>query len=122
MAKYIENKKVNMTKSNKVNNLQDISKATWKFIFAFYNAEWDSLVTDIHNNILRQKILLYYTPKTNLVKNGKPKGKDTDKLTNIERLLPPILTKTPKEINKISKFFKTKMSTYANISQDKSYA
>ena len=122
MAKYIENKKVNMIKSNKVNNLQGISKATWKFVSVFYNAEWDSLVTDIHNNILRQKILLYYTPKTNLVKNGKPKGKDTDKLTNIERLLPPILTKTPKEINKISKFFKTKMSTYANISQDKSYA
>ena len=116
MAKYIENKKVNMTKSNKVNNLQDISKATWKFIFAFYNAEWDSLVINIHNNILRQKILLYYTPKTNLVKNGKPKDKDTNKLTSIERLLLPILTKTPKEINKISKFFKTKMSTYANIS------
>jgi len=102
--------------------LQGISKATWKIVSAFYNAGWDSLVTDIHNNILRQKISLYYTPKTNLVKNSKPKGKDINKLASIERLPPPILTKTPKEINKISEFFKTKMSTHANISQDKSYA
>ena len=67
MAKYIKNKKVNMNKSNKINDLQGISKATWKFI---YNAGWNSLVTDIHNNIFRQKISLHCTPKTNLVKNG----------------------------------------------------
>ena len=67
MAKYIKNKKVNMTKSNKINDLQGISKATWKFI---YNAGWNSLVTDIHNNIFRQKISLHCTPKTNLVKNS----------------------------------------------------
>ena len=98
------------------------SKATWKFVSAFYNTRQDSLVTDIYNNILRQKISLYCTPKTNLVKNGKPKGKDTDKPASIERILSLIPTKPPKEINKISKFFKTKMSTHANISQDKSYA
>jgi len=38
MAKYIEKKKVNMTKSNKINDLQGISKATWKFISVIYNA------------------------------------------------------------------------------------
>ncbi len=47
-------------------------------------------------------------PKMNLVKNGKLKDKETDKLASVKRLFPSILAKTPKEINKISKFFKTK--------------
>ena len=62
-----------MTKSNKINNLQDISKATWKFISVIYNAGWGLLVTDIHNNTFRQKISLHCIPKTNLVKNGNVK-------------------------------------------------
>jgi len=33
-------------------------------------------------------------PKTNLIKNGKLKGKETDKLASIERLSPPIPAKT----------------------------
>jgi len=36
MARYIKNKKIDMTKSNEVNDLQNIGKATWKFISAFY--------------------------------------------------------------------------------------
>ena len=33
MAKYIKNKKIDTTKSNNIKELQDIGKATWKFIF-----------------------------------------------------------------------------------------
>ena len=44
MAKYIKNKKIDPMKSNSVKNLQDISKAAWKFVSAFYIAGWDSLL------------------------------------------------------------------------------
>ena len=47
-------------------------------------------------------------PKMNPVKNSKLKDKETDKLASIKRLLLSIPVKTPKKVNKISKFFKTK--------------
>ena len=121
MARYIENKKFDMTKSNEVKDLQDIGKAAWKFVFAFYKAGWDSLVTDIYNNTFKQNISFYCTLKTNPVKSGKSKEKDTDKLASIERLPPPIPTKTFKEVNEISNFFRTKILAQANVSQGKSY-
>jgi len=39
MAKYIENNKIDTTKSNSVKELQGMGKATWKFVFTLYNAE-----------------------------------------------------------------------------------
>ena len=71
---------------------------------------WDSLVCDIHNNIFRQKLSYYYTPKTTLVKSGKLNIKDTTKLASIERIPPSISAKTPKEVNEIFKFFYHKMN------------
>ena len=53
MAKYIKNKKINVNKSNKVSELRGIGKATWKFLSAIYNSEWDSLITDKDNNSFR---------------------------------------------------------------------
>ena len=61
------------------------------------------------------------TPKTNLVKSGKSRKKDTNKPANIERLLSPIPVKTSKEVNEISKFFKINKLSQANASLDKSY-
>jgi len=122
MAKYIGNNKIDSTKANEVNDLKGIGEATWKFVSAFYNAGWDSLVADTNNNSFRQKISFHYTPKTNPVKNGKPKDKDNNKLASIERLLPLISAKTSKEVNKISKFFKTKVLSCANGNQGILYA
>lgn len=47
-------------------------------------------------------------PKMNLIKNGKLKGKETDKLASIKKLPFSIPAKTPKEVYKIFKFFKAK--------------
>jgi len=47
-------------------------------------------------------------PKTNPIKNGKLKSKETDKLASVERVSFPIPVKTLKKINKISKFSKQK--------------
>ena len=114
MAKYIKNKEINLTKVNNVKKLQDIGEAAWKFVSAFYNVEWDLLIADVYNNSFRQKVSFHYIPKTNPVKNSKPKDKDIDKQASIKRLPPLISTKIPKKINKISKFFKTKTLAYNN--------
>jgi len=121
MAKYIENKKIDLTKANEVSDLKDIGKIAWKFISALYNMGWDSLVADINNNSFRQKVFFHYTPKTNLVKNSKLKNKDNNKPASIERLPPSIPTETPKEVNEISKFFKTKALSHANGNWGMSY-
>jgi len=121
IAKYIKNKKIGIAKSNEVKNLQSIGEAAWKFVSALYKARWDLLVTDVHNNTFRQKVSYHCIPKTNPVKSGKSKEKDTNKPASIERLLPSISTKTSKEINEISKFFKTKKLSQANASLGKLY-
>ena len=122
MAKYIRNNKIDSTKANEVNDLKGIGEATQKFVSTFYNAGWDSLVADTNNNSFRQKVSFYCTPKTNPVKNSKPKDKNNNKLAGIERLFPPISAKTPKEVNEIFKFFKTKVPSCANDNQGISYA
>ena len=121
MPKYIGNKKIDSTKANEVSDLKGIGKATWKFVSVFYNGEWDSFVTDINNNSFRQNISFHCTLKTNPVKNGKPKGKNNNKPASIERFPPPISAETSKEVNEISKFFKTKMLSYINGNWDMSY-
>jgi len=121
IAKYIKNKKIDIAKSNEIKNLQSIGEATWKFVSALYKARWDLLVTDVHNNTFRQKISYHCTPKTNPVKSGKSKEKDTNKPASIERLPPLISIKTFKEVNEISKFFKTKKLSQANASLGKLY-
>ena len=45
-----------------------------------------------------------------------------DKLASVERLPPPILAKSPKEVKEISKFFKANNSIYRNKNTRKSYA
>jgi len=121
MAKYIENKKINTTRSNSIKELQGMGKAAWKFVSTLYNTEWDSLICNAHNNTFRQKVSYNCTLKTILVKSNKPNIKDITKLASIERKPPPIPAKTPKEVNKISKFFKLKKPAQANTSPNKLY-
>lgn len=47
-----------------------------------------------------------YTPRVNLVKTRKKEKKNIDKPISIERLSLSILAKSPKEVKKISKYFK----------------
>ena len=104
MAKYIENKKIDVKKSNEVSELRGIGEATWKFLSAIYNSGWDSLIANKDNNPFRQKVAFKFTPKVNLIKTNKKGEKNTDKPASIERLSPPIPAKLPKEIKEISKF------------------
>jgi len=62
-----------------------------------------------------------FTLKTNPVKIEKEGGKIIDKLASVEKLPSLILAKSPKEVNKISKYFKPSKLTQTNKTERKSY-
>ena len=105
MAKYISNKKV-------------------------YEASWDSFLTDNKSKSLREKIASKFSPRiapTNAQKNIK----DLPKLVPISLdrvpLPPPLLAKSAKEVNVISKYFQNKKPSIENKKKEgpnptKSYA
>ena len=80
----------------------------WNFISSIYKSNWDTLHTDNKTNTLRRKIAAKFTPKIQPV--PKRPAKETTKFTlaSIEKIPPPILAKSQKEINVISKYFKNK--------------
>jgi len=116
MRKYIMGKSINEGNTNNVKNLEGISKVVWEFISAFYNTYWNRLYVDNSKTSFRNKV----KNKFNLQTTKTPvnnKGKDIVKPTYVSPFSPPIPAKTPKEVNKISKFFKNN-----DKPQKKSYA
>jgi len=122
ITKYIENKKIDINKSNKVPKLKSIGKAIWKLIFAIYSSRWDLLFADKNNNSFRQKVSFKYILNINPIKNGKKEEKNTEKSVSIERFPPLIPAKLPKEVKEISEFFKMTSSINRNKNNSKSYA
>jgi len=61
-------------------------------------------------------------PKTNPVKNSKKEDKDINKLGSINRLPSLIPAKSPKEVNKISKYFKIQKPSPTKTNLENSYA
>ena len=53
MAKYIKNKKIDVSESNKVPKLKGIGKAAWNFLSAIYNSGWNLFFADKDNNFFR---------------------------------------------------------------------
>ena len=119
MAKYIQNKQVNSGKVNDLNNLNGMGDAIWNFISAVYAAKWDALYTDQKSNMLRTKILSKFTPRIPSTKDNV--NKETPKLVpvtiNKAPPLPPLLAKSRKEINIISKYFQPKKHSVKNKTQ-----
>ena len=99
----------------KSNNLEDISKAIWNFIFSVYQANWNSLYTDKQSNSLRRKIVAKFTSKIQPATGKNSKEINKPSLVNIERISLPIPTKSRKKVNVISKFFKS--NKLANITK-----
>ena len=129
IAKYISNKKVN---SNTVNDLADfdgMGNAIWNFISLVYEAKWNSLYTDNKANNLRAKVASKFTLRTSPQNNGNKK--DIAKLApvTINKVPPPppLLAKTKKEVNIISKYFHPKKLLVENtakgnnVNPEKSY-
>ena len=88
------------------------------------------MYTDQKSNTLRAKISLKFTPRSIPPNNGNKKEIMKPVPVTINKVLPPppLLAKTRKEVNVISKYFHPKKSTVDNIAQDnnansgKSYA
>jgi len=116
MRRYIKGKSIIDSNANNIKDLDSIGLAIWKFLSAVYDSYWNSLYVDNSKMSFRNKIKY----KFNLQVPKAPvnnKDKEIVKPTYISPLSPPILTKMPKEVNEISKFFKKN-----NNSQKKSYA
>ena len=123
MAKYISNKKIKNSKANEVDDFESIGKVAWKFISAFYESRWDSLITNKNNTPFRSKVLAKFTSKINEVNINKNKSsKSTDLSATFNKLSPPILAKLPREVNKISKYFKKNNQSSKKKEFKKSYA
>ena len=122
MAKYISNKKIESSKSNNLEDFKGIGKATWNFISLVYNTNWDSLYVDNHSNSLRKKISAKFTPKVQPAIGKNNKKVNQPKPAQIECFPPPIPAKSQKEVNAISKYFKTNKSDDNSKLVPKSYA
>jgi len=107
MARYISNKQVDSLKSNDLEDFNSIGKAIWNFISLVDYANWDSLYADKQSNSLRRKIAAKFTPKTQPTTGKNSKEINKLYLAIIERIPPPIPTKSQKEVKIISKFFKS---------------
>jgi len=88
ISKYILNKSVERGKINNFDDLNSISKVAWKFIFTFYDSEWDIL--HIENKVsFRNKVAFKFIPKTSNVPKSK-NTKTTEKLASVSSLPSPI--------------------------------
>ena len=49
-------------RANDIRDLEDISKAAWRFITALYKSYWDSLLVDGTNRTFRNNIKSKFSP------------------------------------------------------------
>ena len=105
-----------------VNNLSDfdgMGDAIWNFISSVYEAKWDTLHTDQKSTTLRAKISSKFTLRSIPPKNDNKKEISEPVPVTINKALlpPPLLAKTRKEVNVISKYFHPKKSMANNNAQ-----
>jgi len=107
MARYISNKKVNLSKANDLSDFDNIGNSIWNFFSLVYQANWDSFYTDNKATTLRAKISSKFTSR--IAPNTSKSNKDMTKYipVTIEKVSPPppLLAKSKKEVNVISKYF-----------------
>ena len=119
IARYISNKKINSNKANDLLNFNSMGDSIWDFISAVYQANWDSFLTDNKTNSLRVKIASKFSPRIvpNTNKNNKEQAKSVPVTIDKVPPLPPLLAKSKKEVNAISKYFQSKKPSANNKNQ-----
>jgi len=122
MAKYISNKQIELSKANDLDDFNGIGDAVWNFISSVYGSNWNALFTDNKSNILRRKIAAKFTPKIHSAPQRPPKENMKSTPASIERIPPPILAKSQKEVNVISRYFKNKQPEMQTPGNNKTYA
>jgi len=116
LAKYIQGKQVNGSKVNDLSDFDGMGDAIWNFISSVYASKWDTLFTDQKTNTLKSKISSKFIPHTPPPNSNSKKDtiKSTPVTINKVLPLPPLLAKSKKEINVISKYFHPKKSLVNN--------
>ena len=107
IQKYILNKLIKDDKANDVKDLEGIGEVAWGFISALYKSHWNHLITDKNNFSFRWKVKTQFNPQINRDSIPK-KDREIDKPASVSVISPPIPAESPKEVVKISRFFKKK--------------
>ena len=95
----------------------------WNFLSLVYQSSWDSLHTDNKSKTLRKKISSKFTPRITpslTQKSNKSAPKLVPASIDKAPLLPPLLAKSAKEVNIISKYFQNRNSMNNNKPKDES--
>jgi len=123
MADFIKARKIKKDKATDITELQVLGEVAWYFIFAIYEANWDSLPIDKDNTPFRVKALNNFTLKLLNINSGPTSGKNKDKAAKIVKLPPPIPTCLSKEVLEKSKFFGKDKSSISKVNTNtrKSY-
>ena len=103
--KYILGKFIDGSKANNVKDLEGISKVVWEFILSLYKAHWDSLYMNDSKKSFRNMVKSKFSPQVPKLPIN-IKEKEMVKPTYVSALPPLIPAKSPKEVSKISKYFK----------------
>ena len=82
-----------------------MDKAIWEFISTIYKSHWDNFFMDNNKSTFRSKVRSKFISQVTKPQVSN-KGKKTIKPTFVSLLPPPILAKSQKEVNEISKYFK----------------
>jgi len=80
------------------------------------------LSADNNSTSLRKKIAAKFTPRIQPTPQRNNKEKNNPTPASIKRLPLPIPVKSPKEVNTISKFFKSGKTDNSSLSKTKFYA
>lgn len=121
MTKYITNKKIDSSKTNDLEDFKGTEEAVWNFISSVYKANWDVLFIDNKSILLKRKIASKFTPRMQSTSQRANKKNKRPSLASIKRLPSPIPAKSPKEVNEISKFFKSSKMDNLASNKTKSY-
>jgi len=113
IQKYILGKTIESNNANNIKDLESISKVAWCLISFLYEAHWNSLYVDNQKTSFRNKVKLKFSPMAlNNTNNSKGKNKVNSSYVSFLSFFIP--AKSPKEVNKISKFFKKNHSPNIN--------
>ena len=119
MARYISNKKINSNKANDLVDFDSIGDSIWNFISGIYQANWDFFLTDNKTKSLREKIVSKFSPRIILTTTKSNKEQEKSVPITINKVPPPspLLVKSKKEVNVISKYFQSKKPSAENKNQ-----
>ena len=124
MARYINNKKINPSKTNDLLDFNGIRDSICNSISAVYPANWDVFYTNNKSTTLRAKIASKFMPR--IAPNNNKSNKKTTKtvLVTINKVPPPptLPVKSKREVNIISKYFQNKKPLVGNKNSTMSYA